>query len=146
MSLTQRLRRAHRRFAARVAVCFVVMLGLLAACNIVLNPFGIWPDLLGRQINVRMTARIDSVRLVKAYDLLKRSPHAQEKQLRSPDALITGMSSVAWGIDPEQYPVPDKVLYNGGLPGSSAAEQYHYVKVWLDQAPTIKKVYVDINF
>jgi hypothetical protein len=55
------------------------------------------------------------------------------------------MSSVAWGINPEEYPVEGKVLYNAGLPGSTAEEQYHYVKLLLDQAPTIKKVYVDIN-
>lgn len=148
MSLVQRqrLRRAHRRFALRLVACFLLSTAALAAFNIVMNPFGIWPNFFGRPLNPRMTARIDSVRMVRAYDLLNRSPDAKEKRFRPPDALITGMSSVAWGIDPATYPHEDKVLYNCGLPGSSTEEQYHYVKLSLDQAPSIKKVYVDLNF
>jgi len=74
--------------------------------------------------------------MVKAYDLLKACP----------DAVITGMSSVVWGIDPLKYPVAGKKLYNGGIVGSNVVEQYAYVRTFLDQCPNISKLYIDVNF
>jgi len=126
---------SNKKYFVFVAVGTLVICGFVVCFNVLINPYGIWPDLLNGYY-AKKTARINSVRMVKAYDLLKACP----------DAIITGMSSVVWGIDPPTYPVEGKKLYNGGIVGSNAIEQYAYVKTFLDQCPTISKLYIDVNF
>ncbi len=139
-----KLRSSQRWFFFKLGISFCLMLVGVAVFNILMNPFGIWPNLLGEPLNPRMTSRITSVRMVKAYDLLLRSTKAKQRRYQPPDAIVTGLSMVAWGVDPEKHPLKEELLYNAGLPGSSAEEQYHYVKHLLAQAPTIKKVYIDV--
>jgi len=118
----------------RFIVATVLVASLVLLTNVVINPYGVWPS-FGNAVFPRKTQRINSVRLVKAYDLFRSCP----------DHLITGMSTVVWGIDPKLYPDPDHILYNGGIVGSSMIEQYDYVMRYLKLCPNITKVYVDIN-
>jgi hypothetical protein len=119
---------------SRFLVSTILLVALTWIATAIINPYGVWPKPLGDLYPLK-TARINSVRLVKAYDLFKGCP----------DHLITGMSTVVWGIDPDTYPLPDKVLYNGGIVGSAAMEQYYYVMRYLDQCPGVTKVYLDAN-
>jgi hypothetical protein len=102
---------------------------------IIVNPYGIWPTVFGKELFPMKTARVNSVRMVKAYDLFHKCP----------DHVITGMSTVVWGIDPSQYPVQGKTLYNGGIVGSSMIGQYYYMMRYLAQCPNISRVYLDVN-
>jgi hypothetical protein len=123
------VRKFLRFIIANVLIATIVFLA-----NVVINPYGVWPS-FGMALFSLKTQRINSVRLVKAYDLFRSCP----------DHLITGMSTVVWGIDPKLYPDPDHVLYNGGIVGSSMIEQYDYVMRYLKLCPNVTKVYLDIN-
>ena len=129
------MRISFRKFLLLAPASVVAFCLGIVAFNVFINPYGIWPDLTQGRLS-KKTARINSVRMVKAYDLLRGCP----------DHIITGMSSVVWGVDPVRYPVADKRLYNGGIVGSSAVEQYAYVKSYLDQCPSISKLYIDVNY
>jgi hypothetical protein len=120
-----------RLVAALVVVSFFVL-----ATTVAVNPYGVWPSLFGRDLFPKKTARVNSVRMVKAYDLFNRCP----------DHVITGMSTVVWGIDPADYPVVGKSFYNGGIVGSSMIGQYYYIMRYLAQCPKISRVYLDVKF
>jgi hypothetical protein len=120
-----------------LSLILVVFLACTAAFTglVAVDPFGVWPTRLSWQLFGPKAERIDTVRLSKAYDLMRSCP----------DDVITGMSTVVWGIDPDQYSRANAVLYNGGIVGSSMEEQYYYIVHFIDQCPGIRKVYVDIN-
>ena len=128
-------RLGYKTFLVLFVAGALIICGVIVGLNVLINPYGIWTDRLHGKY-AKKTARLNSVRMVKAYDLLKACP----------DAVITGMSSVVWGIDPLKYPVAGKKLYNGGIVGSNVVEQYAYVRTFLDQCPNISKLYIDVNF
>src|SRR4051812_5702633 len=98
---------SYKTFLVLLVAGALIFCSLVVGFNVLINPYGIWPDLLKGKY-AQKTARVNSVRMVKAYDLRKGCP----------DAVITGMSTVVWGIDPQTYPVAGKKLYNGGIVGS----------------------------
>ena len=112
----------------------IVALGLFLAL-VVIDPFGVWPTKLSSGFFNPKAERINTVRLGKAYDLLRNCP----------DDVITGMSTVVWGIDPDDYPRKGYSLYNGGIVGSTMEEQYYYLKHYLNQCPNIGRIYLDLN-
>jgi hypothetical protein len=117
----------------RVIGAMAVLAAVVFIATAMVNPYGVWPQI--PDFLTKHTERINSVRLVKSYDLYRSCP----------DHVITGMSTVVWGIDPELYPVEDKVLYNGGIVGSSMIEQYDYIMRYLALCPNISRVYLDVK-
>jgi hypothetical protein len=126
-----------RQFLRTWLICFVAVLSVVAAFNVVVDPYlllGI-PRLAG--FNARKPAIDTQQRLMKAYDVLRFAPHT----------LILGSSQVEVGLDAQHFAelAHEGPAYNLGLTLGTIYDGYRYLQHVMARGP-VQLVVIGVEF
>jgi hypothetical protein len=115
---------------------FAIVIFSIAIVNWFVDPFGMY-----------WSPQIESVNLVKP-EAGKRSRITKAYQVNKvkPNILIVGNSRVEMGLDPKNKHFEGSVVYNQGMPGASVAMQVDYAIDSISNNPTIKQLFVGVDF
>jgi len=111
---------APTQFIARFAFFLVALAMLIAAFNIVIDPYLVFdaPRISG--LNDRKPSAQGNDRKMKQYDAVRRAAHT----------LVLGSSRIEIGFNPQSgsWPAQDQPVYNLGLAGSDPKNDVHYLR------------------
>lgn len=118
-------------YLRRLLIAIFALLGVIAALNALIDPFG----LLGMPV-------ITGINQVKApgNDRFFKPPAIE---LRQPHTVFIGTSRVSVGLDP--HDVPGDNAYNLGLLGSATAEHMAFAHYAIDHAP-VERLIIGLDF
>lgn len=127
----------HGRYLRLTAAAFAATLGLAAAVNVAVDPYGLFG-----------TPRVDGLTAVKpAAAGQARVAKAYQVAAAQPATLIVGNSRPEMGLDPASacWSAEQRPVYNLGLPGASFAMQLAYLRYGM-QAGTVRTAVIGLDF
>lgn len=105
-------------FALSWFILFLLLLGLAAAANYVIDPYAMFEVKRVEGVNAIKPAAATRVTTAKVYQVLKAEP----------GALIVGNSRPELGLDPHNACWPSASVYNTALPGQSFYRQIRHAQ------------------
>lgn len=123
-----RARRFLRHFLGAVAA----VMALIGAVNLAVDPFDLWGMPRFRGIND--VNSVGEFRFVKPLQVERRRP----------ETVILGSSRALHGIDPRDFPEPDRT-YDFGIDALTAVEMHGYGRHLLEDTP-MRKLVIELSF
>jgi hypothetical protein len=120
MGSSDRMDRLSPRFFRAIALGGGVFVALLAALNVLVDPYLLFDSPRVRGVNAAKPAADARERMIKAYDAPRKRPRT----------LLLGSSRVDWGLDAQHpaWPEHDRPVYNLGLVGAGPYVLYEYIR------------------
>ena len=131
--------RQFHRFYFALFVAAIAPLGLVAACNWLINPYGVFaaPEIVG--VNHLKPEQKNLARIYKAFDLRRKQP----------EVILFGSSRVEEGLNIEHPALVGKdnyQLYNAGFQAGNPYEILKYLELAIAKNPQLKKVVLGVDF
>ena len=131
--------RQFQRFYFALFVAAIAPLGLVAACNWLINPYGVFatPKIVG--LNHLKPEQKNLARIYKAFDLRHKQP----------EVILFGSSRVEEGLNighPALVGKNNYQVYNAGFQAGNPYEILKYLELAIAKNPQLKKVVLGIDF
>ena len=120
------------RFLRHFFATVVAAMALIGGFNYAIDPFDLWSAPRFERINA--VKSVGNIRFAKPLQL----------EVRRPDTVILGSSRILYGIDPRDFPDPDRT-YDFGIPALSATEMRGYGEHILAETP-LKRLVIELGF
>ena len=121
-----------RRFLRHFLGAVTAVMGLVGAFNFAIDPFDLWDAPQFTRLNTIKS--IGNVRFVKPLQV----------EVRRPETVILGSSRALYGLDPRDFPDPERT-YNFGIHALSATQMRGYGEHILADTP-VKKLVIELGF
>jgi hypothetical protein len=120
------------RFLRHFFSALVAAMALIGGFNYAIDPFDLWDAPRIKWLNT--VKSIGNVRFVKPLQV----------EIRQPETVILGTSRAIYGLDPRDFPQPERT-YDFGIHGLSANEMRGYAEHILADTP-VKKLVIELGF